>query len=65
MNTRKTFTQLEVDSAWALWRKLLEHMEVLWARYEEPFSERMHRERHLERFQAPWPEDLTDDDIPF
>lgn len=59
------FSQAEIDSAWAHWQALLAHMETLWARYEEPFSERMLRQEEWESQGFSWPEVFSDEDIPF
>ena len=56
----KPFTPEEIDSAWVLWQALAKHMQTLWTRYEEPFSER------ILMCDEDFPgEDFSDDDIPF
>ena len=66
MNVGESLTQVEIDSAWILWQALMEHMETLWTRYEEPFSERMQWQQAWDEEQdLSWLSDLSDDDIPF
>ena len=65
MSTTQPFTQAEIDSAWALWQALMEHLETLWARYEKPFSLRLSRQQEWEEHEPSWLDDFTDDDIPF
>ena len=62
MNTTEPFTRSEIDSAWTLWQALLAHLDTLWARYEEPFSQRMERQQEWDEKH---PDDFNDDDIPF
>jgi len=59
------FSPAEIDSAWTHWQALLAHMETLWARYEEPFSERMLRQQGGEGQDPSWPEEFSEEDIPF
>ena len=73
MRTTRAPAQSEIDSAWKLWQALLEHAETLWHRYEEPFSERILRQKERDEGQDPpfyndCPYDdihFSDDDIPF